>query len=198
VTIQDQQNEDGEKQPQSDNIVTPSAPPVFAGESRRRFTKAGLAASGVILSLASKPGMACEICASPSGSLSGGLNSHHGPAPVCNGRPPSYWHTCSTWPSGCNSSNHFRTVFHVPSSQSMYYPPTCGQAVNPQGLNDGGLGSCLMAAYLNACAGYTSYLTPTMVQSIFNEWQSTGYYTPSAGVRWDSQQIVAYLTGTQN
>jgi hypothetical protein len=196
VTIQDQHNDDGENTPQSEIIATP---PKFAGESRRRFTKAGLAASGVILSLASKPGMACEVCASPSGSLSGGLNSHHGPAPVCNGKPPSYWHTCESWPGGCNSGTYFRNVFHVPSNHSQYYPPSCGTVLNPQEFNDSsGLGSCLVAAYLNACAGYTSYLTPTMVQSIFNEWQSTGYYTPSAGVRWDAAQIVAYLQGTQN
>jgi len=196
VTIQDQQNDDSEKLTQSENTVTPQK---FAGESRRRFTKAGLAASGVILSLASKPGMACEICASPSASLSGGLASHHGPAPVCNGKPPSYWHSCQTWPSGCQSSTNFRNVFHVPNSRSQYYPPTCGTVLNPQEFNDStGLGSCIVAAYLNACAGYTSYLKPAMVQSIFNEWQTTGYYTPSAGVKWDAAQIVAYLQGTQN
>lgn len=196
MTIKDQNNESGDTLPQSEQTVTP---PKFAGESRRRFAKAGLAASGVILSVASTPGMACEICASPSGSLSGGLQSHHGAAPVCNGKPPSYWHTCTSWPAGCTGSTLYRSCFHVTSSHSQYYPPSCQTVLNPQEFNDStGLGPCLVAAYLNAHAGLTSYLTPTMVQSIFQEWQTTGYYTPSAGVRWDTAQIVAYLQGTQN
>jgi hypothetical protein len=195
VTIQDQHDEGANAPPQPQEIVTPAK---FAGESRRRFGKAGLAASGVILSVVSQPGMACSVCTSPSGSLSGGL-SHHGAAPVCSGKPPSYWQGCSSWPGGCEGSTLFRTVFHVPSSKSKYYPPTFKEVFNPEEFSDStGLGSCLAAAYLNAAAGLTSYLTTTAVQSIFQEWQSTGFYTPSAGVKWDAAQIVTYLEGTQN
>lgn len=193
MTIQDQHDEGADTPPQTQEIVTPAT----FGASRRRFAKAGLAASGVILSVVSQPGMACSICTSPSGSLSGGL-SHHGPAPVCSGKPPSYWQGCSSWPGGCQGSTLFRTVFHVPSSKSQYYPPSFKEVFENPIFDTTGLGSCLAAAYLNASAGLTSYLTPGTVQSIFQEWQTSGFYTPSAGVKWDATQIVAYLEGTQN
>ncbi len=195
MTIQEQQNNDGEKSSQSEII---ESPPKFAGESRRRFTKAGLAASGVILSLASKPGMACEICASPSGSLSGGLASHHGPAPTCAGLTPGYWKNHTSWPGGVSCSTPFRDVFHVNSSRSIYYSPTLLQVLTPQDFNDqSGFGSHLVACYLNVRGGLSSFLTVATLQSIFQEWQSTGHYTPSAGVQWDITQIVTYLSGTQ-
>ena len=193
MTIQEQQNEGSDKLP-TEEIATPLT---TAGVSRRRFAKAGVAASGVILSLASKPGMACAICASPSGSLSGGLASHHGPAPTCSGVTPGYWKNHTSWPGGISTSTLFRSVFHVTSSSSIYYPPTLLQVMTPQDFNDqSGFGMHLVASYLNVQAGLSSFLTVATLQSIFSEWQATGFYTPSAGVHWDTAQIVTYLTGT--
>lgn len=73
-------------------------------ESRRRFTKAGLAGSGVILTLASKQviaGGTSAVCESPSG-FSSINTSAPGKTPVyCSGRTPGYWGTHpESWPSG--------------------------------------------------------------------------------------------------
>jgi hypothetical protein len=59
------------------------------------------------------------------------------------------------------------------------------------------LGMHLVAAYLNAMAGWTSFLTVQRIQSMFSEWSSTGYFEPTAGVKWDAAQIVNYLRQTQ-
>ena len=71
------------------------------GASRRRFTRAGLGASGVLLTLASQPGMAQTICTTPSGSLSGGLQSRSPGAVVCQGLSPGFWKGDQhNWPAG--------------------------------------------------------------------------------------------------
>jgi hypothetical protein len=66
-------------------------------ESRRGFAKSGLALSGVILTLASRPVMACT-CKSPSGFISGNVSTHGTPQ-TCSGRSPGYWQGKKTWPS---------------------------------------------------------------------------------------------------
>jgi len=66
------------------------SPAQSVDESRRRFGKSGLAASGVILTLASRPVLAGWECLSPSGFQSGNVSSHGQPA-LCSGRTPGYW-----------------------------------------------------------------------------------------------------------
>ncbi|TFH07790.1 MAG: hypothetical protein E4H07_08635, partial [Nitrosomonadales bacterium] len=58
--------------------------------SRRRFTKSGLAASGVILTLASRPVLANLGCKSPSGFVSGNVSAQGTPL-ACTGETPDYW-----------------------------------------------------------------------------------------------------------
>jgi hypothetical protein len=53
----------------------------FSGESRRRFAASGLAVSGVILTLASRPVLGDAFCLSPSGFISGNT-SQHGECPI--------------------------------------------------------------------------------------------------------------------
>lgn len=71
-------------------------------ESRRRFGKSGLAASGVILTLASQPVLGQWACLSPSGFQSGNA-SPHGQPPLCDGRTPGYWQAKKDWPSPCTT-----------------------------------------------------------------------------------------------
>lgn len=59
-------------------------------ESRRRFGKSGLAASGVILTLASQPVLGQFACQSPSGFQSGNVSTHGQPT-LCDGLTPGYW-----------------------------------------------------------------------------------------------------------
>jgi hypothetical protein len=61
---------------------------------------------------------------------------------------------------------------------------------------NGGIGRYVLAAYLNAAAGYTDFLTVPMVQRIWNEWSLQGYYEPVGGRKWYVDDIVKYLSGT--
>lgn len=68
---------------------------------------------------------------------------------------------------------------------------------NPWGLTDpDNLGAHIVAALLNAAMGWTPVLTTTAVINMWNEWASTGYFEPTANVKWNSAQIVAYLKTT--
>jgi hypothetical protein len=194
VTIHEKKVEDAGKSV-PDQISTPIT---LSGESRRRFTKSGLAVSGVILTLVSRPGMATDICASASGSLSGGLQSHHGPAPVCVGVSPGFWKNRSNWPKNIKKTTLFGSVYACNGKNHEYKTCTLLTMLSHQSFDQANLGMHLVAAYLNAQAGYTSFLTVASLQTMFSEWQNTGYYSPTAGVKWHASDIVTYLSGTMN
>lgn len=183
------------------------APPVAAEAttpaawSRRRFTRAGLGASGgVIMTLASQPGMAC-VCKSPSGSLSNGLNSRNPKSNSCSGgSTPATWASNSNWP--CGSTVTFGSLFSCTSGTYAQYrdfplknlliggktyadgtPVPASPTKDQQKLtvydasfdaNNANLGQYLAAAYLNAAAGKTPFLKVAAVQSLWNEWIQTG------------------------
>ncbi len=79
-------------------------------ESRRRFaTKTGLAASGVLLTLASRSALGAGVCKSPSGFASGNV-SQHGTTPK-GGENITYWtNNCTSW-VGLDPSKSFSEVF---------------------------------------------------------------------------------------
>lgn len=168
------------------------------GTARRRFTRAGVAASGVLLTLHSQPGMAVEVCTTPSGYLSGGLQSFRGPPPTCAGRSPGYWKNHS-WPRGCDKNLPFTRVFASNGTNGKTYGAISqGGILEPQKWDRHGIGRHLIACYLNVQAGLSSFQTVPMLQRIWLEYQTKGYYTPTAGVRWDGAKIVEYLQGTMS
>ena len=167
----------------------------LVNESRRRFGKSGLAASGIIATLASRPVLGCDVCKSPSGFLSGNLSTH-GSKPICEGRSPGYWKNHTNWPIANRKTCKFSAVFTC-TRGSPYASVTMLQLLSHQSYDTNNLGMHLVAAYLNAMQGWTPFLTVERIQSMFHEWQTTGYFSPTAGVKWDAAQIVDYLTGTQ-
>lgn len=67
--------------------------------SRRKFSGAGLAGSGVILTLASKPVMGSNYWCTGSGGMSGNTSSH-GERAACLACSPGYWKSSpGSWPS---------------------------------------------------------------------------------------------------
>ena len=78
------------------------------GASRRRFARAGAGATGVLLTLASHPGMACSVNVGPSGYQSAVTAAKHGmkvsnaPKNHSAGLPPRYWASGYGWPCGTN------------------------------------------------------------------------------------------------
>jgi hypothetical protein len=179
----------------------PKAPAPMSGQgaSRRRFTRAGIGVTGVLLTLASQPGMATDICTSPSGSLSGGLQSHHGPAPICSGVAPDNWKNQATWPRGVTHDTRFGEIFSVNQSRmNTYGAATCIAMLEQQPFDEASLGMHLVATYLNILSGRISFLSIEALRNIWSEWQASGYYTPTAGVQWNAAAIVVYLSGTMN
>ncbi|MGE5100028.1 MAG: hypothetical protein ACM3SX_08590 [Deltaproteobacteria bacterium] len=58
------------------------------------------------------------------------------------------------------------------------------------------VGRYIAAALLNAAAGKTPYLPATTIRKMWNDLLSFGYFEPTAGVRWNADQIVTYLRST--
>lgn len=169
------------------------------GVGRRRFGKAGAGASGVLLTLVSQPGMACDICKAPSGSLSGGLKSHTGPAVACNGVSPGYWKNHSSWPSACSTTTKFSSVFYCAGlNKNTYGITTLGNILSHQSFDSSNLGMHMAATYLNIRSGRIGFMTVAGLQKIWYDWQRYGYYAPTAGVKWDAARIVTYLAGTMD
>jgi hypothetical protein len=196
VAIQPQ-NDDGE----AGKPATPeqNAPPLTGtGASRRRFAKAGAGLSGVLLTLTSQPGMACSICTSPSGSLSGGLKSRHGPPVTCTGLSPGYWKTHSSWPSGCSKTTTFGNIFPCSASHKTYRDITCQGLLTHQDFDKNNLGMHLVAAYLNVKARRSTFITEQTLVAIWSEWQQNGFYRPTATKKWYGYDIVLYLSGTMD
>lgn len=167
-----------------------------ANASRRRFGKTGLAASGVLATLASGPVLGYgKVCKSPSGFLSGNLSTH-GQPPLCEGRSPGYWKNHGGWPVANRSTCKFSSVFTCKKG-SPYASITMLKLLSHQNFDKQNLGMHLVAAYLNALKGWTPFLSIETIKAMFSEWQAGGYFSPTAGVKWDAGQIVDYLQRTQ-
>ena len=164
--------------------------------SRRNFTKAGIGASGVLLTLASQPGMASSICRTPSGSLSGGLQSR-APVVSCSGQLPSYYASGTTFPGTVSVDTLFGDVFTCNATYGATFGAAKLQTIlTHQGFDTVNLGMYLAATYLNIASNRIGFLTLVQLQDIWRDWQALGYYSPTAGTNWDASSIVTYLSGT--
>ena len=167
---------------------------------RRQFAKGVIGTSGVLLTLASQPGMAANMCRSPSGSLSGGLQSR-GPVVACAGRSPDFYTGNAIWPSPCTPSTPFSSVFPCAGMTKETYgksSTTLGSILIHQSFDTANLGMHLVTTYLNILSGRIDFLTLSQVQAIWYDWQTYGYYSPTAGVQWSATDIVIYLSGTMS
>lgn len=198
--------------------------------SRRGFTKAGLAASGVILTLASRPVLANTVCKSPSGFLSGNTSSHI--EQMCFGNYPDYyanhpeaWQGTIYEPgeydvnkdtnANNNSTNESEssnsggstnntvtgsrhnidkwvggTPFQQAFPGSSQFP---GRSMMQVLWMNNEMGGHCVAALLNSALGLTPPLTERRVVDIFLEYEMKGFFEPTAGVQWYSQDIIHYL-----
>jgi hypothetical protein len=209
------QNSEMEKTQFPPDLVDQTKP---VDESRRSFTKSGLAVSGVVLTLASRPVLGC-VCESPSGFLSGNLSAHGTPQ-TCSGLTPGYWGThpdkwpfpykagtCTASARKCSDPKYwtkvgatmFNEYFNCNNNGLIYAPYTMLQVVWSGGGGDPyQLGAHIISALLNARKGWTPVLTEAQVINIFNEWDQKGYFEPTAGVHWDGEDIVEYLKTTMS
>lgn len=202
-----------DRQP-SDNDPVASTPPAAdalpaaslsaKGASRRRFTRVGAGAAGVLLTLHSQPGMACTYCGiSASAAVSAvgqnkaiGAISHRGPAPVCNGIPPERW--CNTtWPAGCSKTDAFSKHFSC-TYGSEYAKTNCLTIMQGASCDASKMAKYMLAAYLNVLSGRVNFVNIETLRTVWNEWVTKGYYAPMAGQKWYADDIVGYLYGTMD
>lgn len=169
-----------------------------AQPARRRFTRAALAASGVLLTVKSTPGMAAQVCTSPSGSLSTRFASHHAEVPNCQGRSPGYWKNHGWNGTGIDKQNAlFSTYFPCPPKDATTFGMVrLVDILKHQSYDQDNVGMHMAASLLNARAGLNSLPTEAQLVKIWTDFRATGTYQPSTGnpnIVWTGADIVAYL-----
>lgn len=179
------------------------------GASRRRFARAGAGATGVLMTLASQPGMACSVCRSPSGYQSvmaaaktNTVLSAKPKAVTCAGWPPSMWYAnLGSW-----RYTKFNTAFTctdtvIGNATAEMLLSLCKGYQTPAVTvtESSKLAMWLVAAYLNVQYQKSTFLTIEILQGIWNEFQRNKSYTPTAGVTpWTYADIIVYLSGTMD
>ena len=179
-----------EDQPANASTTPPISP---RGAARRRLTKAGLGAAGVLWSLDSRATMGPMVCFSPSAGYSGKLgklSSNYNKNVTCNGKPPEYWDH-SSWP--CPKSRKFSSVFPCSShNQSTYGSKTLLEIVKGCSFDNTGLAKELVAAYLNVLSGRITFLSVKTITDMWRQLQQ-GHYKPAPNAYWTAAQTTAYL-----
>ncbi len=184
---------------QDGSAHTPAAPasaPALSpkGAARRRIASLGV--SGVVMTVASSNAMAALVCKSPSGALSGNLNSQR-PNVRCEGLSPGYWkrHT-GQWPSDVKTSDRFGQYFPTGGPLADV---TCLDILSKQKADKNNVAMHIMATYLNVVSGRINFLTRQAVIDIWVKYHTHGSYTPSTGATpWNGEELVSYLSSTQS
>ena len=178
------------------------------GASRRRFTRAGAAASGVLLTLHSQPGMAATACTTPSGFQSLNFGSHNPRYSSCDGRSPGGWkanlggaNNKLIWPVNPDQVKFNQWFTCGPAiSQTLGKQSTSLRVVLESGpdFDPQQLGKHFVAAYLNYLAKLSPVPTPNQLVAMWNALQTSPYtYTPNAGAKpWDADFVKKYLVST--
>lgn len=174
------------------------------GAARRRLGKAGLGASGVILTLTSQPGMATTrlMCTSASAYGSFTPASHAHAQVACDGRSPGYWKNWKgQWYGAYTSPNaQFGAVFNCMGATAGLAPMTLFQVLSPpkqyKGLDSNNVAMHIVAALLNARSGRVPQLPESKVFEIWNEYSRTRFYSPRKDIIWNGALIVDYLKST--
>lgn len=222
MTMENSGHEETGRQPQNGEATTP---PQVRNPSRRRFTRAGVGASAVILTLTSRSVLAQTACKSPSGFASANLSQHNTDSLVpCEGISAAKWVDPNRkWPISRDTRfvdifGSSSLLFRTGAAQKFYdafpsradkkdVPP--GQAAKSTSLDEASLFDALnggetppvvkyiIAAFLNFRDGLNAYPTDLQAIAIFKEWQTKGFYTPSAGIQWSEDDIMNYLGSTQ-
>src|SRR5471032_220537 len=173
----------------------PGAAPreTLADPLRRRFGRAGLGASGVLLTLACKPVLGATA-QSPSGFLSANQSTHGRPE-ISNGRRPEYWCGGAHWPIA--PTTRFSQVFSCGFGTSLA-GATLAETIVPRSHDPQQLACYLTAALFNARSGRTPFLREETLQAMFLEWRTLVEFSPTAPDEWGAAEIVQYLRATQS
>jgi hypothetical protein len=169
-------------------------------KGRRRFIHGIGVAVPVVMTVRSPSALAGGQCLAPSATASIAL-LHSRPDRqqfYCKGRTPGFWKNAwdthpLIWSSSGGEGVLFSAVFG-----SGFPGQTLKQVMNLGGgsVDPWELGAHLSAAYLNYRMGWVP-LGVLSVGDLVEMWNGRfGTYEPTAGVRWNGEQIVAYLQTT--
>jgi len=199
--------------PTTENVQPPVTETV-PNPSRRRFNRAGVGASAVVMTLASRSVLANVACTTASGFTSLNQSSRGAQAPVCNGGTPEVWMATANWPDPKNTL--FSVIFgDVHPSLKVGAPITVppgtdtGSGDKNLKLRDATIQQALfgsetpliikylIAALLNADSMKNAFPTRDNVVKIFQDWNRNTSYEVMAGLRWNTDEIIKYLKATQ-
>lgn len=178
------------------NDAKPAATPALSAQGAARRRMAGLGLSGVVLTVASNHALAEMVCKSPSGALSGNLNSN-APKTTCDGRSPDWWlKNKNSWPSGVLPGDMF--VQHFPSATHPLANLTLEHVLKKHGTDKDGVAMHIVATYLNVRGQRITFLTRQAVLDMYARWQGDHAYIPTPGAQaWNGAELAAYLADTQ-
>ena len=178
--------------------ASPPADPAGVALGRRRLLRGGLGATPVLMTLVSGPvGAAACIQASAFASLHA---SGKQPTIICSGRTPTQWFEANNgqWPAQLRPSNtaKFSDQFSPALTDA---DATLRQVLDPSG-SFSPVARNLVAALLNTLTSPpltpATILTTAMVRSIWTSFATTGFYEPTAAIRWDGTKIVEWISKT--
>lgn len=181
---------------QPDGNAKPATAPALTAQGAARRRMAGLGLSGVVLTVASNNALADMVCKSPSGALSGNLNSHS-PKTTCDGRSPDWWLKNKTiWPANVNPGDLF--MQHFPTATQPLANKTLEQLLKQHGSDQDGVAMHMVATYLNVRSERITFLTRQSVIDMYARWQRDHAYVPAPGADpWSGAELAAYLADTQ-
>lgn len=183
------------------SIASGDQPQENRQRSRRRFVRGVGMAVPAIMTIRSSSALAAQ-CFAPSAAASiallhSRLDREH---ESCLGRTPGFWKNAAKpdhpnhnyWVTAGGEGVLFSTVFG-----SGFPGKTLLDVLNLGGnSNYAALGRHLVAAYLNFKIGWVP-ATVLSLQDLIDMWNGrAGSYSPTAGVTWNADQIVAYLLTT--
>jgi hypothetical protein len=211
-----------ESQPHGAALDESATPP---SADRRRWLKAGLSTTPVLMTVASRPVLAQAPGLTPSAFMSGRASGPTGAE--CAGRSPLAWSSSDDWPSPYvpgktaqkdedKQSKDTRQAFGTLSSAgdqatrfNDYFEPNLkSNATFSDVLGYGNIPHAseavhtvaryVTAALLNNAAGTVpnTVLSQSTILAIWSEYANTGSFAPTRGVSWTANEIVEYLEST--
>lgn len=186
------------------------------GAARRRFTRLGAGATGVILTLHSQPGMAAEglKCVAPSGFMSmktaAATTTSLSPQGNCSSnRSHGYWKNhADDWArlAGVDHAAKFGNVFLATGNyEGLAEVSLMDVLTRPtkeiKEIDQSNVAMQTVTAFLNARVasldGTPTVLPEELVQEIWGQYVRHGYYSPSTGAFiWHGAMIAEYLEST--
>ena len=177
--------------------------------NRRRFLQGGVGATPLLMTLVSKPVLGQTACYSCSAHAS--MPTSHRHVSYCSGRTPEYWanpDNFGQWPySYCPVTTTTSVTVQATCFEQMLSPSayvggtTCLSVLQMPAAAPNNVSRYMVASVLNVAKGWVPVLNMSVLQTIWLEYMNTGglaggYYTPTAGVKWYHDDIVAYLQST--